>query len=128
MLRSLKIHADVPLLGWVFDEEWGNKRKQLVTEFFKASFAAKTILQTQPQEWLRIRNLTKAENEQVFTSLQANYPDTLLTQFTIQEIAATQQLFAVFAEVGGQELMGTTTKFNADIYWSDALRIWQSQQ
>ncbi|HCF79486.1 MAG TPA: ABC transporter substrate-binding protein, partial [Glaciecola sp.] len=78
--------------------------------------------------WLRIRNLTKAENEQVFTSLQANYPDTLLTQFTIQEIAATQQLFAVFAEVGGQELMGTTTKFNADIYWSDALRIWQSQQ
>ena len=127
MLKSLKIHADVPLLGWVFDEEWGNKRKQLVTEFFKASFAAKTILQTQPQEWLRIRNLTKAENEQVFTSLQANYPDTLLTQFTIQEIAATQQLFAVFAEVGGQELMGTTTKFNADIYWSDALRIWQSQ-
>jgi NitT/TauT family transport system substrate-binding protein len=128
MLASLDIEADVPLLGWVFDEQWGNTHKGLVTEFFNASFAAKTILQTQPQEWQRIRDLTKAENAQVFNALQTNYPDTLLTQFTPQEIAATEQLFAVFSEIGGQELMGTTTVFNADIYWSDAQQTWQSQQ
>ncbi|MDG1469104.1 MAG: ABC transporter substrate-binding protein [Glaciecola sp.] len=128
MLKSLKIHADVPLLGWVFDEHWAKNQSSLITAFVNASFSAKAILTSQAAEWVRIRDLTKAENEQVFTSLQNNYPDTLLTQFTIQEIAATQQLFAVFAEVGGQELMGTTTEFNANIYWSDALRIWQSQQ
>ncbi len=128
MLTSLGIQADVPLLGWVFDEQWGNKNKNLVTDFFNASFAAKKLLQTSPQEWQRIRSLTKAENEQVFTALQTNYPDTLLTQFTSEEINATQQLFTVFVDVGGQELMGSTTFFNADIYWSDALQVWQSQQ
>lgn len=127
MLTNLNVQADVPLLGWVFDETWANQQTSLITGFIKASFAAKFILANQPQEWLRIRSLTKAESDEVFESLQINYPTTLLTQFSHQEIAATQQLFRIFADVGGQELMGSTSHFDPNIYWVEALRLWQAQ-
>lgn len=127
MLDSLNIEADVPLLGWVFDETWAGQHSQIVEAFVNASFAAKTILQSQPQEWQRIKALTKAENDSVFKALRTHYPDTLLTQFTENEIAATEQLFMIFADVGGRELMGSASQFDANIYWDEALRLWQSQ-
>jgi NitT/TauT family transport system substrate-binding protein len=57
--------------------------------------AAKQRLITDAVEWERIQGATKAENKQVFMRLQQQYPQTQLTQFGTDEIAATKALFDI---------------------------------
>jgi len=127
MLRALNINADVPLLGWVFSEHWAEQHTQALKGFVKASMAAKQILINDTNEWERIRPLTKAENEQVFMSLQQQYPDTLLNHFGTQEMDATKALFNIFSRIDGQTLMGQANTFDPNIYWSQALEVWQNK-
>lgn len=126
MLSALNINHDVPLLGWVFSQNWAAQQTDLVERFMAASVSAKHILLNDTAEWDRIRPLTKAENDQVFTELRQQYPNTLLSQFGAHEIASTKELFAIFADVGGHALMGQVKGFDPNIYWSQASRIWQS--
>lgn len=128
MLSSLGIQSDIPLLGWVFDENFATESSLLLKGFLRASFSAKQRLSEQSEEWERIAHLIKAENETVFNRLRTYYPETLLTNFTINEINATQQLFDVYRSLGGHDLLGQKTAFDANIYWSEAMPIWLSQQ
>jgi NitT/TauT family transport system substrate-binding protein len=90
--------------------------------------AAKQRLITDVVKWERIRGLTKAENKQVFMILQQQYPETLLTQFGIDETAATKALFDTFADIGGHALMGRVDVFEPNIYCSEAEKVWQTKQ
>lgn len=128
MLTELNISSDVPLLGWVFAQDWAAQESDLVTSFMHASMAAKQRLLTDAGEWDRIRGLTKAENERVFMILQHRYPQTLLSQFGADEIAATEALFDIFADIGGHALMGQVDKFEPNIYWSEAEKVWQTKR
>lgn len=128
MLSTLGITTDIPLLGWVFEEQFATESAKLLKSFIHASFAAKRQLSEDPSEWDRIAHLTKAENNTVFHTLQSHYPNTLLTTFTQSEVKATQQLFEVYQGLGGHELLGQDTSFDPNIYWSEAKQIWQNQQ
>lgn len=127
MLSALNINTDVPLLGWVFAEAWAAQQPQLMASFVTASMAAKQILINDSSEWDRIRPLTKAENEQVFMTLKRQYPETLLTHFGTEQIAATEALFDLFVGIGGHTLMGQADTFDPNVYWSKAAEIWQTK-
>lgn len=128
MLSTLGINNDVPLLGWVFEEQFATESAKLLKRFMRASFAAKRQLSKYPSEWERIAHLIKAENNAVLQILQSHYPNTLLTIFTQIEVKATQQLFEVYQGLGGHELLGQDTSFDPNIYWSEAKQVWQNQQ
>lgn len=128
MLTQLNISNDVPLLGWVFSESWAAEQPDLVKRFMAASITAKHRLINDSLEWDRIRPLTKAENDLVFMTLQRQYPQTLLSQFSDTEIAATAALFTIFSEIGGHALMGQVKEFDPDIYWSEAKKVWRTKQ
>tara|TARA_R110000744_G_scaffold2262_28_gene9267 strand:+ start:2801 stop:3832 length:1032 start_codon:yes stop_codon:yes gene_type:complete len=118
MLAELDIANDVPLLGWVFDENWAKQHPQLIQRFLLASLEAKQILYSSDEQWQQIRKLTKAENDSVFSTLKSDYRAGLLHQFGEKERNATQQIFTVLAEQGGQNLVGKATSLDMGTFWT----------
>jgi NitT/TauT family transport system substrate-binding protein len=120
MLAELGITNKVPLLGWVFEQEWAMKHNQLLTGFLQASNEAKQLLLLCDEEWQRIRPLTKAENDEVFIALKKEYRARILDKFGPKEIKASKQVFAILAEQGGRNLVGKATSLAAGTFWQTA--------
>lgn len=120
MLAELGITTKVPLLGWVFDQDWATKNNQKLTGFLQASKEAKQLLLLCDEEWQRIRSLTKAENDDVFNALKNEYRARLLPKFGMEEMKATEQVFAILAKQGGRDLVGKATKLAKQTFWKTA--------
>lgn len=117
MLEGLGVQAQVPLLGWVFDQTWADENPDALNSFLQASAAAKDLLFWSDDEWQRIRPLIKAENDVVFTALRTDYRAGLLSQFGSKEIAASQRIFEILAEQGGSALVGKATSLSEGTFW-----------
>ena len=120
MLAELGITNNVPLLGWVFEQEWAIKNNQKLTGFLQASNEAKQILLLCDDEWQRIRPLTKAENDNVFIALKNEYRTRLLHKFGTEEMKASKQVFTILAEQGGRNLVGKATSLAEGTFWQTA--------
>lgn len=117
MLTELGITNKVPLLGWVFDQEWAAKHNQKITGFLQASNEAKMLLLFCDEEWQRIRPLTKAENDEVFIALKNEYRTRLLDKFGAEEMKASKQVFRILAQQGGRDLVGKATSLAEETFW-----------
>lgn len=117
MLSELGITGQVPLLGWVFDQNWATEQNVKLTAFLAASNEAKQRLLLCDNEWKRIRKLTKAENDDVFNALKNEYRNRLLTNFSTKEINTSKQIFTILAEQGGRDLVGKATTLAEQTFW-----------
>mgnify|MGYP000735597799 CR=1 FL=1 len=120
MLAELGITNKVPLLGWVFEQEWALKHNEKLSGFLQASNEAKQLLLLCDEEWQRIRPLTKAENDKVFIALKNEYRTRLLHKFGPEEIKASKQIFNILAEQGGRNLVGKATTLAEGTFWQTA--------
>lgn len=118
MLSALGVTNKVPLLGWVFDQEWATEHNQKLTKFLQASNEAKQLLLLCDEEWQRIRPLTKAENDDVFIALKKEYRKRLLQEFGTEELKASKEVFAILAQQGGRDLVGKATTLAKDTFWT----------
>ena len=124
ILAELGVESQLPLLGWVFDQQWAAENSLRLSGFLRASLEAKQILYSSDDEWKRIRSLTKAENDGVFNALKVNYRAGLLREFGDKEINASQQIFAVLAQQGGKQIVGKATSVDqGTFYQKEDLKI-----
>lgn len=123
ILHALHIENDVPLLGWAFKKPWADQHAKSIKGFLRASLAAKQILYSSDDEWARIRHLTKAENDEVFTGLQTEYRRGLLHRFGPEELMATKDIFTVLAEQGGHNLVGNATSLDEHTFYAFDQRL-----
>lgn len=117
MLAELGVTNNVPLLGWVFEQEWAAKNNQKLTGFLKASSEAQMLLLFCDKEWQRIRPLTKAEDDEVFSALKQEYRTRLLHKFGTEERQASKQVFEILAQQGGRNLVGKATTLAEETFW-----------
>ena len=117
ILKGLGIDKPIPLIGWVFREEWANAHSAAVKNFLAASYEAKAILATSDAQWEPLRPKIRAENEAVFKALRAQFragiplcsdPDTL------KAVAAT---FKILADTGGEKLVGKAKNVAKGTFW-----------
>ncbi len=59
MMRQLGFGASLPLIGYVFDQDWADDREADVLAFFRASQKARDILAESDAEWEDLRPLMK---------------------------------------------------------------------
>jgi len=116
--EALGVPADTPQLGYVFDEDWANDHAELVKAFAKASRAAKEIMDTSDEEWERLRPLTKAEDDATLDALKRRYREGIVRSWGDQERQAAAKLYAVLAELGGEELVGSAPVLVDGTFWS----------
>lgn len=118
ILKGLGIERSIPLIGWVFSEKWANDNDAAIQGFLKASQEASKLMQDSDEEWTRLRDKMKADDDTLFTALRDGYREGIPTCFGDAEISAAADTFKILAEVGGEELVGKSTSLNTGTFWS----------
>ena len=116
--EGLGVPADTPQLGYVFREEWADEHPDLVQAFARASRAAKVIMAESDEEWERLRALTRAEDDATLDALKRRYREGIVHSWGDREREAAGQLYAVLAELGGEELVGSSPVLVDGTFWS----------
>jgi NitT/TauT family transport system substrate-binding protein len=117
VLKSLGVDRPVPLLGWVFDEEWASSHGELLNGFLRASYAAKRILVDSDAEWLRLKPRMKVTDDATLYALRDAYRAGVPRRFGAAEIEAARRVFEILAEIGGNELVGSSSRLSDGTFW-----------
>jgi len=107
-LRELGMPDDLPMIGYVFSEQWAAANRAAADGFLKASRDAKRILAASDEEWRTIMPLTGAKDEAELARLRdafrAGIPKEQASAAAEQEAAG--KLYALLASLGGEALVG----------------------
>ncbi|MDD1781110.1 ABC transporter substrate-binding protein [Enterovibrio sp. ZSDZ35] len=117
LVQGLGVDAQVPMLGWVFDENWAKANPELVSAFLKTSADARAILRSSDEEWDIIRPLTKAQSDDVFNALKTAYRRGFSGTFGKQQQRAAGQIFEILAKEGGPKLVGKSNTLSDGTFW-----------
>ncbi|WP_119461654.1 ABC transporter substrate-binding protein [Rhodospirillaceae bacterium SYSU D60014] len=115
--RELGIGSDLPLLGYVFDESWGEAHRDAVSALVRASRKAKRILEQSEAEWERLRPMMGASDEATFRALRDSFRQGIPESWGNAERADAARAFALMAELGGEELVGKSRELQAGTFW-----------
>jgi NitT/TauT family transport system substrate-binding protein len=117
ILRGLGIDKPIPLLGWVFRDDWAAGNQDAVKGFLKASYEAKALLAHSDAEWERLRPRMRAESEVIFKALIKGFREGIPTCSGQATMAAVEKTYGILAEVGGRQLVGDTTTLAPGTFW-----------
>ncbi len=115
--RELGIESEVPLLGYVFSEAWGEAHRDEVLAFVRASRKAKEIMRQSDAEWERLKPLTKAEDMATLTALRDGFRAGIPDKWGEAEQRDARRMFGILSELGGSKLIGASQELQAGTFW-----------
>ena len=116
-LRDLGIGPQIPLIGYVFKEDWAHANGAALKAFVAATQDATHVLDTSDAEWQRLLAATGAESPAILAALRDGYREGVPRAWGAFERAATVRAFQVMADAGGAELVGTTNGLEPGTFW-----------
>ena len=117
ILPALGIGKSLPLIGYVFSEEWANNNEDTIKGFIAASEEAREILRTNDLEWKRIQKLTGAKNASTLEALKEGFRNGIPSNDTAEYKSAIKNAFKILAEIGGRNLVGKSKELSDGVIW-----------
>lgn len=119
VLPELGIAEPIPLLGWVFREDWAQAHAQQLRAFIDASYAAKALLGTSDGEWERLQpKLGLGDARVPIERLREGYRAGIPQRFGRAERAAVRRALAVLVEEAGARALGLeSAELPAGAFW-----------
>lgn len=116
-LPKLGAKGRVAMIGYVFDEAWGNANRDVVARFIAISRKAKEILSTSDAEWETIAPLTGAPDAATLRAYRDRYREGIPRRPIADEEADARVLYRVLAEIGGRELVGPAPELEPGTFY-----------
>lgn len=104
--RELGLESDLPMLGFVFRQQWAEQNPQLVAGLLHSSQAAKQLLLSKPEAWGPLREMMKASADETFDALKQGYLDGIPAALTEAQVDDAVNMYALMHQIGGSQLMG----------------------
>jgi NitT/TauT family transport system substrate-binding protein len=118
ILSGLGVDKPIPLVGWVFREDWAAQNPQVMERFMAASMEAKSIMAKSDAEWERLKPLMRAEDNATFLALRAGYRNGIPHCAEVDYEANVATVFKLLAETGGEKLVGKSKTLSEGTFWS----------
>lgn len=118
ILSGLGVDKPIPLVGWVFREDWAAQNPQVMERFMAASMEAKSIMVKSDAEWERLKPLMRAEDNATFLALRAGYRNGIPHCAEVDYEANVATVFKLLAETGGEKLVGKSKTLSEGTFWS----------
>lgn len=116
VMRALGVSATVPLVGYVFSEQWVRAHADACSGFLRAARHAEDILIQSNDEWQVIAALTGAKGSEELVRLRDAYREGVPRREDLGVRAAAEALYRLFAEVGGEALVGSGSSLPAGTF------------
>ena len=107
-LRQLGFKAPIPLVGYVVSERWAREHPRALASFVSATREADSILATSDAEWRWLGSRTGAHNPAELKALRDAFRAGIPAHWGKDEQREANALYALFAKVGGQALVGSS--------------------
>jgi NitT/TauT family transport system substrate-binding protein len=118
ILAGLGVDKPMPLVGWVFREDWANQNRDTLERFLAASQEAKTLMAKSDAEWERLKPLMRAEDNATFLALRNGYRNGIPGCEVGDSQATVASVFRILAETGGDKLVGKSRVLSDGTFWS----------
>jgi NitT/TauT family transport system substrate-binding protein len=105
------------LLGYVFDESWASRNRELVARFIAVTRKAKEILATSDAEWERIARLVAPGDAASLNNYRDRYREGIPRRPIAEEEADARILYQVLASVGGSDLVGPARELQPGTFY-----------
>lgn len=119
IFQALGIQRPVPVIGWVFSEQWASEHSKPTHGFLNAVQDAQKLLATSDVEWDRLRPKMKAKDDKIFNTLKTAFRNGIPQCFGVQEKQAATDTFSILAEFGGKKLVGKSPELQQGTFWKD---------
>jgi NitT/TauT family transport system substrate-binding protein len=117
ILGALGVEGELPMVGWVFRDEWAARNRTALEGFLRASARAKQLMLESDAIWEELRPLTRAEDDATLAALKQGFRDGIPGGDIAQAERIAHRVFAILAAEGGAELVGTATALPAGTFW-----------
>ena len=118
VLAALGAKRDMPMLGYVFSEAWAGRNRAALRAFLDASDQARSILARSDEEWGQIASVAGAHDKAELAALRDWYRSGLPGTWDATAEEDASRLFALFASVGGSDLVGSATQLAPGTFWA----------
>jgi NitT/TauT family transport system substrate-binding protein len=117
LLPNLGAKGRTAMIGYVFEEEWGNANREAVTRFIAMTRGAKEILATSDAEWEKIAPLTGAADAAALRAYRDRYREGIPRRPIAEEEADARVLYRVLAAIGGREIVGRARELDPGTFY-----------
>jgi len=118
ILAGLGVDRPMPLIGWVFREDWATQNRDALARFLSASQEAKALMAKSDAEWERLKPLMRAEDNATFLALKSGYRNGIANCTHADSQATVASVFKVLAETGGDKLVGKSRALSEGTFWN----------
>lgn len=118
LAKALGVQAQVPLLGYIFREDWANAHRRELLGFAAAIRATKQLLAGSAKDWQRLRPLMRAQDDATAALLKAGYLAGTPGRWGDEERRQADRLYKILAEVGGPAFSGGRAGLEPGTFWS----------
>ena len=118
ILAGLGVDKPMPLIGWVFREDWAKQNREALERFLSASQEANGIMAKSDAEWERLKPLMHVEDQATFLALRDGYRNGIASCEHVDSQATAASVFKVLAETGGDKLVGKSRVLSEGTFWN----------
>ena len=119
IIQKLDIPPGVPVIGWVFKDNWADKNKKILDDFLSASKKSKELMLKSGEIWTKVRPFMNAKDEKLYVNLREAYREGIpSSDFSIDQIQGSTKLYSILAKIGGKELVGKAQSLSPGTFWS----------
>jgi NitT/TauT family transport system substrate-binding protein len=115
--RRLGLPSGMPLIGFVFHEDWATRNKAAIDGFLTAAAAAQSQLAHQPETWQSIRPVMDAPDDALFEALRRRFIAGIASPSAEAQQQAAEQLFTVLVRTGGTRATDGLAQLPPGIFW-----------
>jgi NitT/TauT family transport system substrate-binding protein len=117
ILPKLGAKGRTAMVGYVFDEAWGNSHTDLLARFIAMTKKAKEILASSDAEWDRIQSLTGATDAATLRAYRDGYRQGIPRRSMAEEEEDARVLYRVLAKIGGPDLVGPAPDLDPSTFY-----------
>ncbi|VDS08206.1 NMT1/THI5 like protein [Paracoccus haematequi] len=114
--QGLGLDPGTPLLGYVLRDDWVADHPDLARGLARASRQAKDLLSADDAAWQALRPVMGATTDAEFMALRDGWRAGIPAEGPVDADAA-RDLFAVLADLGGDDLTGGLTDLPEGLFW-----------
>ena len=117
ILPKLGAKGRTAMVGYVFDEAWGNTHADLLARFIAMTKKAKEILATSDADWDQIQSLTGATDAATLHAYRDGYRAGIPHRSITDEEEDARVLYRVLAKIGGRDLVGPAPELDPGTFY-----------